>query len=87
MSEHFGSEEEGHPAEGMEAAEGRAQRNPLLIFGVAIFAAAAFYLALIVATQADDILLPGNGWEGCGEVFPWLPLPGALALPPSPVPA
>ncbi len=55
----------------MEAAKGRAQRNPLLIFGVAIFAAAAFYLALIVATQADDILLPGNE----------LNLPGLNRLP------
>jgi LCP family protein required for cell wall assembly len=44
----------------MEAARGRVQRNPLLIFGIAIFAAVAFYLALIVATQADNILLPGN---------------------------
>ncbi len=71
MSEHSGSEEEGHPAEGVEAAEGRAQRNPLLIFGIAIFAAAAFYLALIVATQADDIFLPGNE----------LNLPGLNRLP------
>ncbi len=71
MSQRFDSEEEGHPAEGMEAARGRAQRNPLLIFGVAIFAAAAFYLALIVATQADDILLPGNE----------LNLPGLNRLP------
>ena len=55
----------------MEAAKGRAQRNPLLIFGVAIFAAAAFYLALIVATQADNILLPGNE----------LNLPGLNRLP------
>lgn len=55
----------------MEAAGGRTQRNPLLIFGVAIFAAAAFYLALIVATQADDILLPGNE----------LNLPGLNRLP------
>ena len=60
MSWRSGSEEEGHPAEGMGAAKDRAERNPLLIFGIAIFAAAAFYLALIVATQADDILLPGN---------------------------
>jgi LCP family protein required for cell wall assembly len=66
-----GSDEEGRPAEGMEAAKGRAQRNPLLIFGVAIFAAAAFYLALIVATQADNILLPGNE----------LNLPGLNRLP------
>ncbi|MGQ9572836.1 MAG: LCP family protein [Dehalococcoidia bacterium] len=50
---------------------GRAERHPLLIFGIAIFAAAAFYLALIVATQADDILLPGNE----------LNLPGLNRLP------
>jgi LCP family protein required for cell wall assembly len=55
----------------MEAARGRAQRNPLLIFGIAIFAAAAFYLALIVATQADHIFLPGNE----------LNLPGLNRLP------
>ena len=55
----------------MGAARGRAQRKPLLIFGIAIFAAAAFYLALIVATQADDIFLPGNQ----------LNLPGLNKLP------
>ncbi|MGD0205069.1 MAG: LCP family protein [Dehalococcoidia bacterium] len=55
----------------MEAARGRAQRNPLLIFGIAIFAAAAFYLALVVATQADRIFLPGNE----------LNLPGLNQLP------
>ena len=71
MSQRSGSEQEGHPAEGVEAARGRAQRNPLLIFGIAIFAAAAFYLALIVATQADDIFLPGNE----------LNLPGLNKLP------
>ena len=71
MSQHSGSEEEGHPAEGLEAARGRAQRKPLLIFGIAIFAAAAFYLALIVATQADDIFLPGNEFN----------LPGLNRLP------
>lgn len=55
----------------MEVVGGRTQRNPLLIFGIAIFAAVAFYLALIVATQADDILLPGNE----------LSLPGLDRLP------
>ncbi len=55
----------------MGEARGRAQRNPLLIFGIAIFAAAAFYLALIVATQTDDIFLPGNE----------LNLPGLNRLP------
>jgi LCP family protein required for cell wall assembly len=71
VSKRSGFEEEGHPAEGMEAAKGGVQRHPLLIFGIAIFAAAAFYLALIVATQADDILLPGNE----------LNLPGLNKLP------
>jgi LCP family protein required for cell wall assembly len=71
VSQRFDSEEEGHPAEGMGAVRGRAQRRPLLIFGIAIFAAAAFYLALIVATQADDIFLPGNE----------LNLPGLNRLP------
>jgi LCP family protein required for cell wall assembly len=51
--------------------EGGTHRNPLLVFGIAIFAAIAFYLALIVATQADEILLPGNE----------LNLPGLNRLP------
>jgi LCP family protein required for cell wall assembly len=55
----------------MKMGGGRAQRNPLLIFGIAIFAAAAFYLALVVATQADHIFLPGNE----------LNLPGLNRLP------
>jgi LCP family protein required for cell wall assembly len=55
----------------MEVAGGRAHRNPLLIFGIAIFAALAFYLALVVATQADHIFLPGNE----------LNLPGLNKLP------
>jgi LCP family protein required for cell wall assembly len=55
----------------MGAAGGRTERHPLLIFGIAIFAAAAFYLALIVATQADGIFLPGNE----------LNLPGLNRLP------
>jgi len=55
----------------MGVVRGKAQRKPLLIFGIAIFAAAAFYLALIVATQADDIFLPGNE----------LNLPGLNRLP------
>jgi LCP family protein required for cell wall assembly len=55
----------------MAAARGRAQRNSLLIFGVAVFAAVAFYLALIVATQADKIFFPGNE----------LNLPGLNRLP------
>ena len=71
MSWRSGSEEEGYPAEGMEVGGGRAHRNPLLIFGIAIFAAVAFYLALVVATQADHIFLPGNE----------LNLPGLSRLP------
>ena len=38
----------------------RRRFNPLLIFGVALFAVAAFYVMLIVVTMADDIFLPGN---------------------------
>lgn len=34
--------------------------NSFLIFGIALFAVATFYLLLIVVTQADDIFLPGN---------------------------
>lgn len=34
--------------------------NPLVIFGIALFGVAAFYVLLIVATIADDIFLPGN---------------------------
>ena len=34
--------------------------NPLLIFGIAMFGVAAFYVLLIVITIADDIFLPGN---------------------------
>ncbi len=34
--------------------------NPLLIFGIAMFGVAAFYVLLIVVTIADDIFLPGN---------------------------
>ncbi|MCJ7509994.1 MAG: hypothetical protein MUP14_03800, partial [Dehalococcoidia bacterium] len=71
MSWRSGFDEEGHPAEGMKVGGGEAHRNPLLIFGIAIFAAAAFYLALVVATQADHIFLPGNE----------LNLPGLNKLP------
>ena len=42
-----------------EAPKGR-RFNPLLIFGIAMFAVAAFYVLLIVITIADDIFLPGN---------------------------
>ena len=47
------------PGEG-ERPRHRGQWSPLLIFGIALFAAATFYFALIVATQADKFFLPGN---------------------------
>jgi LCP family protein required for cell wall assembly len=34
--------------------------NPFLIVGIAVFAVAAFYVLLVVATMADDIFFPGN---------------------------
>lgn len=34
--------------------------NPLLIIGIALWGMAAFYAALIVASQLDDTFLPGN---------------------------
>jgi len=37
--------------------------NPLLIFGISVFAVAAFYVLLIVATKADDIFFPGNEFK------------------------
>jgi len=42
-----------------EVTKGR-RFNPLLIFGIALFAVAAFYVLLVVATMADDIFFPGN---------------------------
>ena len=42
-------------------AEDKGRRyNPLVVFGIAAFAVAALYLALVVATQADQIFFPGN---------------------------
>jgi len=38
----------------------RQRYNPFLIFGIAAFAVAAFYLLLIVVTHVDDIFFPGN---------------------------
>ncbi|MBI2912627.1 MAG: LCP family protein [Chloroflexi bacterium] len=38
----------------------RRHYNPFLIFGIAFFAVAAFYLLVVVVTQADSIFLPGN---------------------------
>src|SRR3970040_618616 len=37
--------------------------NPLIIIGVSVFAVAAFYVLLIVATMADDIFFPGNEFK------------------------
>lgn len=48
----------------------RRHYKPLLIFGIALFAVATFYLLLIVVTQADDIFLPGNE---IGIGVEWLP--------------
>jgi len=62
--------EDSPPGEG-ERPRGRGQWSPLLIFGIALFAAATFYFALIVATQADKLLLPGNEID----------LPGLSKLP------
>src|SRR4030042_3169704 len=62
---------EGSPRGEGERPRGRGQWSPLLIFGIALFAAATFYFALIVATQADKLLLPGNEID----------LPGLSALP------
>ncbi|MCH7522676.1 MAG: LCP family protein, partial [Chloroflexi bacterium] len=45
-----------------EAHKGR-RFNPFLIFGIAVFAVAAFYVLLIVVTIADDIFLPGNEFK------------------------
>jgi len=56
---------------GREPARAGGQWSPLLVFGIALFAAATFYFALIVATQADKFFLPGNE----------ISLPGIGALP------
>jgi LCP family protein required for cell wall assembly len=45
--------------EPLDASKGR-RFNPLLIFGIALFAVAAFYVLLVVVTLADDIFFPGN---------------------------
>ena len=41
----------------------RRRFNPLLIFGISVFAVAAFYVLLIVVTKADDIFFPGNEFK------------------------
>ena len=56
---------------GREPARAGGQWSPLLVFGIALFAAATFYFALIVATKADKFLLPGNE----------INLPGISSLP------
>src|SRR4030042_2394195 len=55
-----GFDREDFPPDEGERTGGRGPWSPLLVFGIALFAAAAFYFALIVATQADKFLLPGN---------------------------
>ena len=55
-----GFQREDYPPDDEERARGRGQWSPLLIFGIALFAAATFYFALVVATQADKFFLPGN---------------------------
>ena len=39
---------------------GRRHYNPFLVFGIPIFFVLAFYVMLVVVTQADQIFLPGN---------------------------
>jgi len=55
-----GFQREDYPPDDGERGRGRGQWSPLLIFGIALFAAATFYFALVVATQADKFFLPGN---------------------------
>lgn len=55
-----GFQREDYPPDEEERTRDRGQWSPLLVFGIALFAAAAFYFALIVATQADKFFLPGN---------------------------
>jgi LCP family protein required for cell wall assembly len=55
-----GFQREDYPPDDGERVRGRGQWSPLLIFGIALFAAATFYFALVVATQADKFFLPGN---------------------------
>jgi LCP family protein required for cell wall assembly len=50
------------PRPDRESPEGSKRRrfNPLLIFGIPVFAVAALYVLLVVVTMADDIFFPGN---------------------------
>jgi len=66
-----GFEGEDYPPGEGERPRNRGQWSPLLVFGIALFAAATFYFALIVATQADKFFLPGNEID----------LPGVNRLP------
>ena len=45
---------------GPQAVAGARHFNPLLIIGIALWGMAAFYAALIVASQLDQTFLPGN---------------------------
>jgi LCP family protein required for cell wall assembly len=49
-----------HPADEPNPVARKRRFNPLLIFGIALFAVGAFYVLLIVATIASDIFFPGN---------------------------
>ncbi len=42
------------------ALQGHRHINPFVIFGIAIFGVLTFYLSLVVVTQVDEILFPGN---------------------------
>ncbi len=59
MDSRSGAEEEGFVYEEELLKTTRGNRSPLLIFGIAIFAAAAFYLLLVVASQAG-VIIPGK---------------------------
>ena len=62
---------EDYPREEKKRGQDKRQRSALLVLGIALFAAAAFYFALIVATRVDKFLLPGNE----------INLPGLSSLP------
>lgn len=64
------------PARGGEAAAVAVPRhfNPLLIIGIALWGMAAFYAALVVASQLDDTFLPGNEFS-IGVTLPGVDAP------------